>query len=136
MKNRVAIIRLRMLSIAAIVAMAVWVAGAHSALAICCPAYSTHAKATVPAGCFPLTITTVWSNGISGTTNHLAPGALSVFAPAPPGCWLYPIMGLNINGVNVPPPPLGACVPVGIPCGVITVCVQLSPGGCPIIVVM
>jgi len=124
-----------MLGIAAIVAMAVCIAGAHSASAQCCPGYSTHAKPSVPAGCFPLTITTVWSNGITGVSTHAAPGAINIPAPVPPGCWLYPIVGLMVNGVGVPPPPLGACVAVALPCGVVMVCVQLSPAGCPIIVV-
>jgi len=135
MKNRIAIVTLRMLGIAAIVAVIACIAGTHSASAQCCPTYTAQVNTTVPAGCFPMVITTTWSNGISGSTAHAVPNSVVVAAPVPPGCWLFPIVAITINGVGVPVPALGTCVPAALPCGVVKVCVLLDPTGCPMIVV-
>lgn len=127
---------LRTAVLAAIIAIAGAFAGVQEATAqVCCPWYTAVARNTVPAACFPVTITTAWSNGITGTSVHPAPGAQIVNAPAPPGCWNPPIVGIIVNGTPVPVPPPGACVAVALPCGAVQVCIQIDAAGCVRVIV-
>jgi len=120
----------------AIIAIIGAVAGVQDAAAqACCPTYASVARMTVPAGCFPLTITTIWSGAFTGTAVHPGVGTIAIAAPTPPGCWPPPITAIMVNGVAVPVPPVGGCTPVALPCGAVQVCIRLNPMGCVRVVV-
>lgn len=129
--------RLRIAAIVFIVALAAWASTGTASAQGCCPTYAVAVSNTVPLACFPLTVSTAWSNGITGTSAFAAPGNVVVPAPNPPGCWQTPLVGLSINGVAIPlPAVLPPCINnVNIGCGLVNICFIQSATGCLAIVI-
>ena len=103
----------------------------------CCPTYTMIINPSVPAGCFPLSVTTHWGGGaVIYPTTYGGPGTYTETAPPPMGCWPQPLYKMYINGqtffFNAAPP---LCVTQAIACGTLTVCYTLDPFGCPVITI-
>lgn len=98
----------------------------------CCPTYAVTIQPSLPATCYPIRVDTRWSNGLTGTSTHTAPGTIIVTAPNPPGCWLSPLTGLAINGVGIPLPAIiPPCIgPINIGGCSYTICFLRSASGC------
>lgn len=115
----------------AILAILVTLGATPRATAVpCCPTYTVTVGPGVPAACFPMTVTTVWTGGTSGTMVFAGPGmTMTLGLGVPPFCWQHPLVGLIINGTAFPPPP-PACWTAVTGCGPRTVCYVTGPTGC------
>jgi hypothetical protein len=104
-----------------------------SASAQCCTSYHVTIDCMMPTPCFPMSVKTTWTNGLSRTGSYNGCGTFTEVAPSNPGCWggITNLSTITINGVNIPAFfPCSAVVNIGCTC--VRVCVSIPSSGCPI----